>query len=295
MLLYFYLIFALAGAVATVWPTTIHHGFAIPLFLGYFVGQILIFFLVGIIATPFLSKTKELKRPNRFARFMLIEAYYIALRFMLIRVKVTGKEKLPKRGTTFLVVCNHLSNYDHMIMLIRLRRFPIAFISKPENFNLPFVGRYLYQSGFLSIDRRNARNALATVNETARRISDCGSCYGVFPEGTRSRNGQLLPFHSGVFLSAKKANAPVLIIHMDGTNRVPHHMTLKPTHVKMEILDYLTSDYVASHTDKEISEHAYHLMIATGQEPYRRPERKPENAVAETPQEAEQTPATVRE
>ncbi len=286
MLLYIYLICSLVGSVLTVWLTPIHHGFGILLFAGYFVAQVMLFFIVGIVATPFLSKTKELRRPNRFARFMLIEAYYIAMRFMHIRVHVTGKEKLPKRGTTFLVVCNHLSNYDHMIMLIKLRRFPIAFISKPENFNLPFVGRYLYQSGFISIDRKNARNALGTVNETARRISRCGMCYGVFPEGTRSRNGQLLPFHSGVFMSATKAKAPVLIIHMDGTNHVPHHMTLKRTHVKMEILDFLPSEYVSTHSDKEICEHAYNLMLSTGQEPYVRPERK-----TETPAETEATTA----
>ncbi len=275
MLIYIFLTLALIASPLTVYFTDIHHAFGIPLFIGYFLGLIVLFFLTGIVISPLLSKKKEVTKPNPIARFMLVEAYRIAILFMQVHVKVTGREKLPKRGTTFLVVSNHLSNYDHMIMLVKMRRFPIVFISKPENFNIPIVGRYLKHSGFLSIDRKNARNALATVNETARRISECGICYGVFPEGTRSRTGKLLPFHSGVFLSAKKANAPILVIHMKDTDRVPRRAPWLPTRVKMEILEYLPTEYTAAHTDKEISEYAYELMLATGQEPYRKPDATP--------------------
>ncbi len=281
MLVFVFLALALIGAPLTVYFADIHHAFGILLFIGYFIALIALFFLTGIILSPFFSKKAEVTRPNPLARFMLVEAYSIAILLMQVRVKITGREKLPKLGGAFLVVSNHLSNYDHMIMLTKLRRFPIVFISKPENFNIPIVGRYLKHSGFLSIDRKNARNALATVNETARRISECGICYGVFPEGTRSRTGKLLPFHSGVFLSAKKANAPILVIHMKDTDRVPHRAPWLPTRVRMDILAYLPAEYTATHTDKEISEYAYELMLATGQEPYRKPEKS--DATEETP------------
>ncbi len=281
MLIYIFLVLALAAAPLTVYFTDIHHAFGILLFFGYYVGLVALFFFFGLLMAPTLSKKKEIKKPNRFARFMLLEAYCFAGIFARMRIKVTGREKLPKRGTTFLVVSNHLSNFDHMIMLTKLRRYPIVFISKPENFNIFAVGRYLKHSGFLSIDRKSARNALSTINETARRISECGMCYGVFPEGTRSRNGKLLPFHSGVFLSAKKANAPILVIHMDGTDRVTHRMPWRSTRVKMDILEYLPAEYTAEHTDKEISEYTYQLMLTTGQEPYRKPEQTPAESGSE--------------
>ncbi len=281
MLTYLFLVLALVAAPLTVYFTDLHHAFGILLFFGYYLALVVSFFVFAIIISPLFSKKKEIKRPNPFARFMLLEAYTFINFFAQVHVKVTGREKLPKRGTTFLVVSNHLSNFDHMIMLTKLRRFPIVFISKPENFNIFVVGRYLKHSGFLSIDRRSARNAITTINETAHRISECGMCYGVFPEGTRSRTGKLLPFHSGVFLSAKKADAPILVIHMDKTDRITRRAPWRPTRVRMDILEYLPAEYTMSHTDKEISEHAYELMLTTGQEPYRRPERAATEAPAD--------------
>ncbi len=273
MLTYVFLVLSLIAAPLTVYFADLHHAFGVLLFIGYFLGLILLFFVTAIIISPVFSKKKEIKKPNPFARFMLLEAYSFINLFAQVHVKVTGREKLPPKGTTFLVVSNHLSNFDHMIMLTKLRRYPIVFISKPENFNIFVVGRYLKHSGFLSIDRRSARNAITTINETARRISDCGMCYGVFPEGTRSRTGKLLPFHSGVFLSAKKANAPILVIHMNGTDRITRRAPWRPTRVKMEILEFFSAEYTTSHTDKEICEDTYQLMLTTGQEPYRKSEK----------------------
>ena len=261
MLIRIYPFLALGGAVWTVVGTGIHPLWGIPLLLGYFLGLIALFFLLGILMSPFFSKKKQPKRPNPVARFMLVEAYAMALVFMQVHARVKGLDKLPKKGTTFLVVSNHLSNYDHMLMIVKMRKFPISFISKPENFQIPIVGRYLRNAGFLSIDRKRARNAIATVNETAERISEGGMCYGVFPEGTRSRTGKLLPFHSGVFLTATKARAPIVVVHMKGTQRVNRRGPWLPTRVEMDILEYLDSDFVTSHTDMEICQHTYELML----------------------------------
>jgi 1-acyl-sn-glycerol-3-phosphate acyltransferase len=192
---------------------------------------------------------------------MLVEAYALWLFFMQVHCKVEGLEKLPPKGTTFLVVCNHLSNYDHMLMLVKLRRYPISFISKPENFEIPLVGRYLWHSGFLSIDRGSARNAIRTIGETAKRLEDGHMCYGVFPEGTRSRKGILLPFHSGVFLSAVKAKAPILVIHVENTQKINHRGPFLPTRVKMDVMAYLDSDYTRTHTDREMSEEIRAMML----------------------------------
>lgn len=262
MYLIFSLVTALVGAVLTALFAPPHPAFAPLFFLLYFAAMLALLFVFGILAAPFLSKKRIPKKPNRFARFMLVEAYTIGLAFMRIRCRVTGRELLPPRGTSFLLVCNHLSNFDHMLMIVKLRHYPISFISKPENFRIPIIGRYLWNSGFLAIDRSSARNAVTTVNETARRIAECGMCYGVFPEGTRSRTGKLLPFHSGVFHSAARAKAPVLVLHIQGTDRVFHNMPWRPTRVEMEILDCIDSGFVSTHTDVQISERAYERMVA---------------------------------
>ena len=252
---------AVAGGLLTPYLASISYWWSPLLILGYLLGLYILFFLCGILLAPFFSKKKLPKKPNPIARFILVEAYTLLLALMQVRCKVVGKEKLPKKGTTFLVVCNHLSNYDHMLMLVKLRRFPIAFISKPENFQIPIIGRYLWNSGFLSIDRGNARNAIRTIGETAKRLQDGHMCYGVFPEGTRSRKGTLLPFHSGVFLSAVKAKAPILVIHVENTQQINHRGPFLPTKVNFDIMAYLDSDYTRSHTDREMSDEIYAMML----------------------------------
>ncbi len=284
MLVYIFLVFSIVASALLVGLTGLHHPYAILITAVLFPLLSAGFFLVGIIMSPLFSKKKEIKKPNHFARFMLLEAYSFIHFFGQVHVKVTGKKKVPKKGT-FLVVSNHLSNFDHMIMLTRLRRHPIVFISKPENFNIFAVGRYLKHSGFLAIDRSSARNALYTIRETSRRMTECGMCYGVFPEGTRSRNGKLLPFHSGVFLSAKKANVPILVIHMDGTDRITKRSPWRPTKVKMEILECIPAEFVKEHSADEISEYTYNLMLSTGQEPYRKPETPDVETAAKAPAE----------
>ncbi len=262
MLIKIYPFLALGGAIATPLLLDFSLWWGLLLFPAYYLGLIAAFFLLGILLSPLFSKKKIPEKPNPICRFMLTEAYSMALSFMQVRCRVRGMEHLPKRGTTFLVVCNHLSNYDHMLMVAKLHRFPISFLSKPENFRIPIVGRYLWNSGFLSIDRQSARNALTTVNETARRIRSGGMCYGVFPEGTRSRTGQLLKFHDGVFLSARKADSGILVIHVSNTQMVNKRGPWRPTRVRMDVLSYLTPDFVAEHSDQEISTHVRDMMLS---------------------------------
>lgn len=156
-------VLSLVGAAVTVLCTHMHFLYAIPLFFGYVVAFCTLFFLFAIIASLAIKKvdppSPDRRPQNPFYRFLLIEAYSIALRFMRVRVTVSGTEHLPKPGKTFLLVSNHLSNYDHMTMMVRLRRHKLAFISKPENYAIPVIGRYLQESAFLPIDRENAMNA----------------------------------------------------------------------------------------------------------------------------------------
>lgn len=253
-----------AGLSAALLPAS--PWFAPLYFLAYFLGLILLLFLVAILASPLLSKKRVPRKPNAFAHFVLVQAYTIALFVMRIRCRVTGTEHLPPKGTHFLIVCNHLSNFDHMLILVKLRKYPIAFISKPENFRISIVGRYLWNSGFLAIDRQSARNAVTTINETARRIEEGGMCYGVFPEGTRSRTGKLLPFHAGVFHTAARAKSPVLVLHVHGTNRVFSQMPWHATKVNLDILGTIPSDYVVTHTDAQVCDLARSLMVTCAEQ-----------------------------
>ena len=259
-------VLSLVGAAVTVLCTHIHFLYAIPLFFGYIVALSVLFFLFAIIASLAIKKedppSPERRPQNPFYRFLLIEAYSIALHFMRVRVTVTGTEHLPKPGKTFLLVSNHLSNYDHMTMMVKLRRHKLAFISKPENYAIPVIGRYLQESAFLPIDRENAMNAVRTIRNASLAMEAGELSYGIFPEGTRSRTGELLPFHDGVFFAAKRAKVPVVVVHMSGSRDVHRRGPWRATRVRMDILGTFDEEFIRTHNDREISAAARELMVA---------------------------------
>ena len=174
-------ILSLVGAVVTVLVSGIHPLWGIPLFFSFLIAVDALFFLFAILVSLPVKKqdppSAEKRPQSRFYRFLLLEAYGIALQFMRVRVTVTGKEHLPKPGETFLLVSNHLSNYDHMIMMVKLRRYRLAFVSKPENYDIPVIGKYLQQSAFLPIDRQNAKAPCPTAFSPKERAAGRGSCF----------------------------------------------------------------------------------------------------------------------
>lgn len=97
-------------------------------------------------------------------------------------------EKLPK-NERFLLVCNHRSKFDPILTWYVLRDYNLAFISKPENFR---------RCCFMAIDRENPRNALKTIHQAAELIKQNEVSVAVYPEGTRSKTCELLPFHNGI-------------------------------------------------------------------------------------------------
>ena len=132
------------------------------------------------------------------------------LPIMGIKTNATGLDILPQEP--FLLVCNHVSNFDPMVTLLALKNTHLAFVSKPENFRIPAVGPFLRNAAFLSIDRENPRRALTAIHRAAEYIQTDKLCIGIYPEGTRSKNKQLLPFHRGSFKIAKLAKCPVAVL-----------------------------------------------------------------------------------
>jgi 1-acyl-sn-glycerol-3-phosphate acyltransferase len=86
---------------------------------------------------------------------------------------------------------------------------------KHEIDQIPVLARAFRMGGFIPIDRRNKESAMRSIEKGAKSIRD-GSSFLIFPEGTRSRTGQMLPFKKGGFVMAIKAGAPIVPIAISG-------------------------------------------------------------------------------
>jgi 1-acyl-sn-glycerol-3-phosphate acyltransferase len=133
-----------------------------------------------------------------------------------VKVVIKGVEHLA--GPPFVFMCNHQSALDIYTLLASL---PISFrwIAKRQLFKIPFIGWAMGRAGYISIDRENPREALKAMEEAARKIRG-GMNIIIFPEGTRSLDGVLLPFKKGGFTLALRAMVPIVPIGIYGTSQL---------------------------------------------------------------------------
>ena len=204
--------------------------------LGVLLALLLLYILFLGICCLFIDPDKAYEKNSPFYRFLLDSATAAAMKLLRIRVHVSGIEKIPK-DTKVLFVSNHRSNFDPIITWYILKKWKIAFISKPSNFKIPFFGRIIRKCCFMPIDRENPRKALPAINRAAKLLRKQEVSIGIYPEGTRSKSCKLLPFHNGVFKIAQKAEAPIVILCVTGTEKISKRTPFRRTDVYLDVLE----------------------------------------------------------
>lgn len=206
--------------------------------LGILLAAFLMYVLFLTVCALLVNPRKEYTDNSPFYRFLLDSATAMAMKVLRIRVHVTGIEKLPK-GEKLLFVCNHRSNFDPIVTWYVLRDWKLAFVSKGENFQIPIFGRIIRKCCFMSIDRQDPRKAIQTIYRGAELLQRQEVSVGVYPEGTRSKDGQLLPLHNGVFKMAQRAEAAVAVLTVRGTEQIHRRTPFQPTDVYLDVLEVL--------------------------------------------------------
>ena len=136
------------------------------------------------------------------------------LRASGVPVTVEGGEHLTAR-TAEVVAANHASFFDIMALLGYL---PVdaKFVAKKELFRVPLFGAAIKAAGHVRLDRQNIKEAFGAYEVAARRIRDEQLHVLVYPEGTRTRTGEMLPFKKGPFVLAIACAAPVVPLYVQG-------------------------------------------------------------------------------
>jgi len=138
------------------------------------------------------------------------------------RPRVTGLERVPASGPVILA-SNHLSFIDSVVIPIVVPR-KVVFLAKSDYFDSPGVKGALSKAwfeglGMLPVDRDDTKAALASL-DTAREVLGRGEAFGIYPEGTRSRDGRLYRGRTGVGHLALTAGCPVVPVGLTGTQDI---------------------------------------------------------------------------
>ena len=130
-----------------------------------------------------------------------------------IKVRIAGAGNIPL-GRAAVYCANHQSNVDPPVLFTALHpRMHIVY--KAEINAIPLLARAFQHGGFVPIERRNKEAAMRSLEAGARSIRD-GNSFLIFPEGTRSQTGEMLPFKKGGFMMALKAQAPIVPVAISG-------------------------------------------------------------------------------
>ena len=220
-------------------------------------------FLYCAFLSLFVNKNKPIKKQNRYYYHVLVQTAFLVLKVFRVNVHISGKEFIPENGN-FLFVCNHIHWLDPAVPLLLFRKHHIAFISKKETHSYPVAGSFLHEAACLPIDRENDREALKTINHAAEFIKNGICSIGIYPEGWVSKTGELLEFRHGAFRIAKKAECPVIVAKISGTDKILKKPLWKKCDVSLEIKGIIGADFVKEHKTLEISNLAREIMTEQG-------------------------------
>jgi 1-acyl-sn-glycerol-3-phosphate acyltransferase len=150
-----------------------------------------------------------MKPTLNFKSLQVIARLWTTLMFDL---KVYGAHRVPQEGGV-LLVSNHQSYLDPVLVGVRLRR-PLSYLAKSELFKFPPFAWFIRSLGAFPV--KQGSGDIGAMKETIARLQD-GHALNIFPEGSRTETGELMPMEKGVALVIRKAKVPVVPVVIDGS------------------------------------------------------------------------------
>ena len=230
--------------------------------LGIVLLQLVLAFLFLLVLASAVDLKKEQDHDSKLYR-KTIELYLdAALPPLRWNIKTKGMDKVPADGR-FLVVCNHVSLADPVVLLHVFAGRQLAFIAKQENQGLFIVGKVMHKMLCQPINRENDREALKTIVKCIQILRDDKASVAVFPEGYIHLDRKLHHFRSGVFKIAQKAEVPIVVCTLKNTlNAIPNLLHHRHSNIEASVLEVIyPEEFMELHTT-DIAQRVYEIMAA---------------------------------
>ena len=232
-------------------------------FVGSFVLYAAAAFLVVWLSDRYSDPDAQYETDDPYVRGIIRWYAPAVFRLLGCKIETSGIEKLPRDGR-FLLVSNHLADLDPGIFFTVFPNDQLSFIAKKEVQDMPIVGRIMRRILCQFVDRENDREALKTILRCIAILKEDRANVAVFPEGKKSTDKYLLHhFRPGVFKMAQKANVPIVVCTLRGTqNILPNAKKLRPTHIRLNLVEVIPAEELKGITTVDIAHRVHGIMAS---------------------------------
>lgn len=228
------------------------------IFLILYLVAYLFYSLIFLVRVKFLDKRKRVEERDQLVNKISKRWAKAMVKSIGAKVEIIGEDNLPDGPV--LLVGNHQSNFDIPILMGYLKK-PIAFIAKIETKKIPVIKSWMEYMQCVFMDRQDIRQSLRAINQGVNHLKE-GYSYAIFPEGTRSVNGELLDFKPGSLKLALKANVPIIPIIMMDTYKLmsKKSWSITPASVKVIICEPIYTNDLEVKDTKVLTNHIKQII-----------------------------------
>lgn len=219
----------------------------------------LIALLPASLYMKILTKQGKIEKRNAIVRKMARKLVLRMSRLAGVKYDIQGLENVPKEGNA-IYIANHQGIFDIAVMML-IPREVCGFLVKKEAEKIPLARKWLLYVGCIFVDREKPRDAVEALNIAEERVKN-GESMVIFPEGTRSKTGEIGEFKNGAFRIAKNTGVQVIPVAIEGTYKVweQKHKISKAT-VKARVLPPIQTEGMTKEEYKLIGEKVRQLIV----------------------------------
>ncbi len=164
---------------------------------------------------------------------------------------IEGKENL--NTDNYLITSNHRSLFDTPL-LVAITNEPISFVAKNNLAYFPFLNLWVYLIGGLFLDRSSIKKGLKTINKGIKKLSN-GESMAIFPQGTRNKGEEFLPFKKGSFKLASSSGSKIVPVAIFGSDDIyENNGGIKPADVYINIFEPIETKNLSKIEQKKVTD-----------------------------------------
>lgn len=176
------------------------------------------FFFIATFVFSFLAFVSAFWDPSgNLSHRVASQWATVLLKLTGVRVEILNLETLTP-GQPYIFAANHQSAFDILALLSKLK-VQFRWLAKDSLFRIPLFGWAMKRTGYIPINRSQAKQAYQSLLQAAQKIKE-GTSVVIFPEGTRQQGGPMGPFKKGGFVLSLKSRQPIVPVSIQGSGQI---------------------------------------------------------------------------